>query len=248
MKKSYLILLVCALTISFTADAVLKHQKIQSVVATGVYVPKDFVNKSALAKLPVPASYEDYAVLQSIGQATNVILGHFTEGTRRITLITDSDNDGKVDSIFHYFTDEKNYHVITNPEELYTPDSFKKLKLTIIKGSQKDISPNKEGSDFFKSLIEHNSEMITVSRHKRGYQINLLDPDDPGLVRASLSCSNNGVNGTDMAIIVNYRHHGKSLVKPVIPYGVYCKNSNDPLLQETVKEMLTFIQKNHPTL
>ncbi|MBN2434156.1 MAG: hypothetical protein JXK07_02680 [Spirochaetes bacterium] len=248
MKKFFYMLLISSVVVCISTNVVSKNGKIQSVVSKGTYVPADPIKRALLPKMPVPASYEDYAILQSIDETTNIVIGKFSQGIRRITWISDNNNDGKVDTLIHYFTDDNNFHVVTSPEKIYSTEAFNELKLDIINGSQKKIASNKEGINFYKVLMEKHPEMITVAKDKKGYRINLIDPDDRGRVRATLSCSNNGINGNDLVLQLNYRHRGNAMLSPVIVYGVYCSNSKDPVVKEAVSDILDYIQKRYPTI
>ena len=95
MKK--IIVFTAFVVISFSLSAVLKNRADQSQTKSGKYVPSDLVTKSKLKDMPVPHALEDYALLQSIGKVTNIIIGDFKSGENKITLITDKNADGEVD-------------------------------------------------------------------------------------------------------------------------------------------------------
>ena len=97
MKK--IIVFTAFIAISFSLGAVFKNRADQSGTKSGKYVPSDLITKSKLKDMPVPHALEDYALFQSIGKVTNIVIGDFKSGENKITLVTDNNAAGVVDSV-----------------------------------------------------------------------------------------------------------------------------------------------------
>jgi len=115
---------------------------IMSTVKEGSYNEKDPITASKLMYLPIPSTKEDYAMLQSEGKRTSIVIGRFKMGEKEILLISDENGDGKVDLAASYFPDTKKTVRNPNPSALYSDEQFKQMKIDIISGVRKELFPN----------------------------------------------------------------------------------------------------------
>lgn len=240
MRRTYGILVVVVMMV-VSSVLVGYNTKVQKNVKSGIYSPKVVLNLSLLRKLPIPMTNEDYAILQSHGSVTSIVVGTFTRGNRNIALIQDKNADGKVDFAAIWYVDRRRYQILPSPWKTYTQEVFKKLKEDILYGRQETVKPNNEGVGYALQLAK-NSE--NVRKWREGYQVFKFDPDDPSRIRVEYSISNNGDRGVDIAFTANYRNLGMYRVSPIITKWVYCYNSQDPFLKEQVKDILEKIAEN----
>ncbi len=217
---------------------------VQSQVKKGNYIPSDLITPAKLRNLPIPTTGEDYAFYQSIGKITNIVIGNFSRGENRITLISDKDADGIVDELVYWFEDISKFQKVNHPEIMYSPEKFKELKLAIINGDKKELSPNEEGLKYLKGVLSQSVMNINISKSDLGYIVSVLDADNRKKVRLSYQFANNGNRGVDLIFDVKYYNVINNLVKPVIPNSVYCSGSFDSVALSITDELTELTRKN----
>ncbi len=244
MKKLLQISVIVILSLLFIVSAWSRGTRspVQSNVKQGQYIPKIPVKISDLRNLPVPATNENYALLQAIDRETNIVIGNFNSGAREIVLIKDKNSDGKVDTVVRYFVDRKIYRYSPNPGKDYPGEKFKKLKEEILNGTQGELSPNKEGIPYIK-VLEQDADRIR--RWKNGYRVFMLDPDDERFPRISFFFSTSN-RGADLVFEVKYRNQGVARVSPVINFGVYCNGSRDKYIISVTGKLIAEAKKFVP--
>jgi hypothetical protein len=228
----------------FTAFPVLSEKattKVQTAVSEGKYNETDALTFTKLAYMPIPLAKEDYAILQSIGRESHIVIGQFKSGDRKIILITDKNNDGTVDEVSTYMVDSKKTIRSKNPAQMYSAETFKKMKIEIIEGKRGELSPNAEGSVYAKKLIDSSTNIIRKVKAKNGYKVFVEDPDSRDNHRAMFYFSNNeSVGGADLAFEVVYFNVGSRMVSSVVRFSVYCKDSTDITIIEAAKELTAY--------
>ncbi|HPO45931.1 MAG TPA: hypothetical protein PK875_09050 [Spirochaetota bacterium] len=236
--KNNLTVLAMALAISSGAFVDVGAQGVrkplQHNIVSGKYIHNDLVTISSIKHLPIPATNEDYAIFQSIGRVSNVIVGRFKTGTRQIVLITDRDADGKVDFACVWNVDSGSVDITPKPDTVYADAQFRQMKEDIVNGKSGLVSPNPEGAGYLQVLTEKPSNIVKM---RNGFRVSGFDPDVAGLERVNYFFSDNGVHGADLAFEVKYNNMGQVRVSPIITVWVYCKNSYDPFVLETVKKL-----------
>jgi hypothetical protein len=243
MKKVVLLLFLSLFIFPLMAERL--NNKIQSSVKEGRYEESDTLIVGRLPYLPIPSSKEDYAILQAIGSVTNIVIGNFKSGERKVIFISDTNADGTVDSGAIYYPDTKKLAKITQPAKDYPADLFKKMKLEIINGVSEDLTPNAEGSVYLKKLLESKSGLLRKVHYRNGYRTFINDPDDPKLHRVIFYYSNNqkANGGVDLAFEVVYRNVGSQMIAPIVKYSVYAKGSTDPVIAEVVNDLFAVTTK-----
>ena len=211
------------------------RRPLQSSVRSGMYIPHELVTVSILKKMPIPHTNEDYALYQSIGRVSNIVIGKFKAGQREIVLITDKDADGVVDFSCRWRVDDDRLDIDPRPSELCNAQRFAKMKEDILNGRSGELAPNPEGLPYMRSLMKRSSNIVKL---KNGYRIYGLDPDDSTLERVSYYFADNGNKGFDLAFEVRYTNMGPVRLSPVVNVAAYCKESFDPFLNDFVKRLL----------
>ncbi len=230
-----------------------KMGTIQSLTASGKYVPGDIVTVTTMKFLPIPAGTNDYILFQSIKKTSSIVIGRFKTGEREIMLIQDDNADGKVNLVAHWLIDLNRIDREGEPEVYCSTENFKKLKDAIINGKDETvilggknitISTNKEGIPDIEKLIAVPSN---ISKYKQGLRIKKIDPDELSREMRVYSFSLNIENNTaDMAFEIKYYYSGKERISPIINLGVYCLQSEDPYVIDTVKKLREIAGKYLP--
>lgn len=208
---------------------------ITSNIQSGVYIFNDLIIPNKLRKLPVPSTQENYVILQSIKTVTNIVIGDFQSNERRIILITDKNIDEKVDSVYYYYIDKDRLVTEPVPANYITDEKFKKIKNDIIMGKSGDVSPNQQGMNFILTLVKNPANMKPI---RDGYEVSQYDPDNQNISQITFSYADYGINGVDLVYNVRYNNVGVNRVSPLINVNVYAKNSFDPAIINTVKELM----------
>jgi len=215
----------------------------QRSVKSGEYIPWLELNSLELGNLPVPESSENYAFLHSHEKTSTIVLGEFLGSEPKITFIRDKNGDGKVDEVVYWNVRQRKRTIVREPESVCTAEQFKTYKQDIINGVRNQVAPNPDGAQYLKRLIERNEVITKIYKLHYGYRIEITDPDDPSLVRATFIFADNGIHGRRLVYQVNYHNRNAVKVRPVITYSVYCKDSFDEQVAEVVKELIALTKK-----
>jgi hypothetical protein len=243
--KAVSVALIC-IAASGLLHATYKRKPVQSQVASGVYVPADVITRLKLKDMPIPSSGQDYALYQSIGAVTNVVIAEFRSGLNRLTLASDTNSDGEVDILVYWYADSRKFRDVSRPGEVISKERFLEMKKAIVAGVNSDIHPNPEGVPFLKRLVlERETKTMRIAKSRNGYVITLQDPDDQGRNRILFSFSNNGINGVDLNFDVIYRNVGENSMAPVIRQCVFASGSRDPFAKQIVEELGKHLMDNY---
>jgi hypothetical protein len=247
MKLRLNIIMYIFLIIVFSYTGIQSLEKmgtIQSLTASGKYVPGDIISVTNIKFLPIPAGTNDYIFYQSIKKVSNIVIGKFKTGEREILLIQDDNADGKVNLVAHWAMDLNRIDREGEPEIFCSAENFKKLKEAVVNGRSETIllggknytvSPNKNGMSDIEKLLNVPSN---ITKYKQGLRIKKIDPDELSKEMMVFSFSYNSENNTaDMAFDIKYYYSGKERISPIINQGVYCLQSEDPFVIETVKKL-----------
>ncbi len=233
-----LFIIMVSVTILFSLD----RSKIINNVASGQYLMKKNITIGDLRNLPVPKSNENYAFLQSIDRSSNIVIGEFSNGNRKITLIKDRNSDGKVDLVVEWNVETKTPKFVSSPRKKFPDEKFKKMKMDILNGKVNGIlRPNIEGRSYLKALLDSDSEK-RIDRYKSGYRVSMLDPDSRKN-ETLVYLSSYDVYGASLSYEVIYRRQGANYQSPTINFSVFCKNSKDKLIIKQTKEIIKLISK-----
>jgi hypothetical protein len=256
MKVRFNIIVYIFAVIIFCQSGIQSLEKMgntQSYITSGNYVPGNIVTLTNLKYLPITAGANEYAFYQSIKKISNIVIGKFKTGEREILLIQDDNADGKVNLAAHWAIDLNRVDREGEPEVFCSAENFKKLKEAIINGKNETIllggknytiSPNKDAMSDIEKLLTVPSN---ITKYKQGLRIKKIDPDELTKEIRVFSFSLNSENNTaDMAFDIKYYYSGRERVSPIINQGVYCLQSEDPFVIETVKKLREMSAKYLP--
>jgi hypothetical protein len=204
------------------------------------YLTKELFTKDRLRFLPVPADFRNYFLLQSINDTTNVIIGDFVGAEKIVCLVMDEKSDETVDGVVEYLPDVKKYTAPQKPTSgFYT--NLRDIKKQIIDGGIfRNTYSNKMNSlDLLKQRLERGRD---VYRYGYGYSVKVYDPDKPSTIMSEFFFSK--YEGRyDLIFATYYYRIFNTQIQPSVYFSVYCKNSKDPLVAETVESLLKMVPK-----
>jgi len=240
MRNKIKVLTIIIMILFFTE--IFSKRVLERKIEKGNYVPRILLNASSIRNLPVSKTRENYAILQSIGLVTNIVIGNFKSGEGIITLYSDRNNDGKVDFVARWYQSTNKVRFLPLPGKICSPELFKTMKMKILNGNwNTELSPNKEGGPYIKKIIMGNS---TVRRWRHGYRVLEYDPDRRSKIRTSFFYEYKPKLGASVVFDVKYHHRGRVDLSPVINVGVYCSSSKDAVVIEYMKDLVQYTSKN----
>jgi hypothetical protein len=190
--------------------------------------------------MPVTDDNRNYFMLQSIDNTTRVIIGDFSSSDRTITMIVDAGSDGTVDRVIEYYPERDKYREPSEPTTRFYSD-LESLKKQIINGAiyESNYAYKMYSLDKLKNIIKRGEDVV---KKGRGWSALLYDQDDFSTIMGSFFFGKkfgryNLVFSTRYYKIKNFK------VIPPVYFSVYCKNSKDPLIRETVEDLLNMVAK-----
>jgi hypothetical protein len=193
-----------------------------------------------LKLLPVPKDFRNYFFMQSFGDDSYITIGDFTGASRIISHIVDKGSDNKVDSVIEYFPDSNKMRSKSRSSSEFF-STIEEMKRGIIGGSiyKENYSYKMKSVDILKFKLKDGSDIYPYGD---GYSVKFFDPDATTTIMCEFYFSK--VRGRYSLIFkTNYYKIYKLKIKPPVIYSVYCKNSRDPVVAETVEALLKMVPK-----
>jgi len=196
------------------------------------------VEPGRLKFFPVTQDNKNYFFLQSIDNVTKIIIGDFTQPEKRIILITLDDDYKTIKYVTEYnpVTDELR-DLEESSSRFFTTD-VDRLKRDIINGSiyKNNYTDPMKSIDELKSVLERKDKKSIFS-DVYGFSVKFADIDQRKKHSAIFSYGKT-IKGYYLIFKTEfYRESFKSVRIPILKYSVYCKNTNDPVIKETVEDL-----------
>ena len=201
------------------------------------------VSKEKMRLLPVPKDFRNYFLLQSIDNDTYIIIGDFSGPQKFITRITDKNSDNTIDGVIEYYPDTKKMIYKKKPanKEYY---DLKKIKKDIIEGTifRENYSYKMKSIDVLKYKLKQGTDIFPFNI---GFNVKFFDQDAPTSIMSEFLFSKiyKEKGRYNLIFKTNYYKLYKLKIMPPIKYSVFCKNSKDPVVAETVEELLKMISR-----
>ncbi|MBN1501453.1 MAG: hypothetical protein JW982_14930 [Spirochaetes bacterium] len=189
--------------------------------------------------LPVTRDFRNYFILQSIDDVTNIIIGDFVGADILITVISDLESDGKADKFYEWYPQVKKKKIQTKPTTpLYEGDE--KTKEKIISGEifRTNYSYKMSSLDSLKYMLKKGTDIV---KYEHGYAVRIFDPEKP-TERMSEFFFGRKNGRYDLQFKTNYYKLYNTVIKPPIPFSVYCVNSKDKAVKDTVEELIKIVE------
>ena len=221
---------------------------ILAIMSSFLYAASDDIQTKKLTQervtfFPVPADNINYIFMQSIGNDTSIVIGDFTGVNKMIVMITDKNNDNTIDSVIEYFPETKDLRKKTDSQSRFFTKDIAKLKKDIIEGNVYQGNY----TDDMKSLktldmILSNSDSNSVYPDVYGFNVKLFEVDERKKTSAIFSYGKNAGGYYLQFQTLYYRKDYKTEKKPILQYSVYCKDTNDPVVRDTVENLFKLRQ------
>ncbi|NLV66160.1 MAG: hypothetical protein GXY14_00660 [Spirochaetes bacterium] len=193
--------------------------------------------------LPVPKDNRNYFFLQAIGNDTIIIIGDFTTLDKRIVYILDKGADNTIDKVVDYYPLYKRMHVRKESDSRFWNKDIVQLKKDIIAGT---VYKN-NFTDYMYSMQELETivkswDEIAIGSDVYGFNVMYRDIDEVNKIAGQFAYGKRA-GGYYLQFATNFykvRIVGEEY--PILKYSVYCKNTNDPVVKETVENLFKYNQ------
>ena len=192
---------------------------------------------------PVPSDNINYVFLQSIENDTAIVIGDFSGVEKKIIMIVDNNNDNTIDSVIEYYPLTKDLKKRKDSNSKFFTKDIAKLKKDIIEGSVYKGNYT-DRMESFKTLekILRNSDTNSLNADVYGFNIKSYETDERKKYSALFSYGKSAGGYYLQFKTEYYRKDYKTVQKPVLKYSVYCKDTTDPVVKETVEYLFTIRQ------
>ncbi len=241
-------LLLCAyiVKIIFKSEMIMKKIRLLLVllfITTALYSDSFYsqtISEEKLKMLPVPMDFRNYFFLQSIDDTSIVVIGDFTGEKRFLTRIVDEKGMNKIDLVSEYYIEEKKIRNKVKPSSAFF-SSIEQIKKDIIEGKvfRDNYSYKMKSIDTLRYKLEDGADIF---KYGDGYTVKVYDPDEPSSIMCEFYFSKVR-NRYDLIFKTNYYKLYRLKIVPPILFSVYCKNSKDPVVAETVEELLKLVPR-----
>lgn len=231
MKKFYLLLLLFVITpLMSDLDAMddLQTRKI---------------TRDRLVHFPVPSDNSNYFFLQVIENQTAVVIGDFSGVQKMIVLIIDKNNDNVVDMVYEYYPLTKDMRKRTDSDSKFFTTDLAKLKKDIIAGTvyRNNFIDDMKSLDSLNNILKA-GDSKSISSDIYGFSVRLFELEDRNNYSAMFVYGKNS-RGYYLQFRTNFaRKSSNTVQKPILNYSVFCKDTNDSVIKETVDELFKIRQ------
>lgn len=219
------------LTISFVLTGILTYAITMDLLIKPV-------DPDRVKYFPVTEDNKNYFFLQSIDNVTKIIIGDFTQPEKKIILITLAKDYKTIQSVIEYnpVTDEVR-SMKESDSKFFTKD-VDKLKRDIISGSifKNNYTDTMQSLDALESVLKR-QDSRSIIPDVYGFSVKYADVDERKKHSAIFSY---GKATKGYYLIFKTEFYRESFVStriPVLKYSVYCKDTNDPVIRETVDNL-----------
>jgi hypothetical protein len=196
------------------------------------------ITQDRLTLFPVPQDYINYIFMQSIGNDTVIVIGDFTGVDKMIVMITDKNSDNTIDSVMEYFPLTKDLRKKTESQSRFFTKDIAKLKKDIIEGTvfRGNYTDDMKSLKTLEGVLS-NPDTNSVYSDVYGFNVKFFEVDERKRSSALFSYGKNAGGYYLQFKTEYYRKDYKTEKKPIINYSVFCKDSNDPVVKETVENL-----------
>jgi hypothetical protein len=199
------------------------------------------VNKLTVDRMkhfPVPKDNINYVFLQSIEGDTSIVIGDFSGLEKKIVMIVDQKSDNTIDAVFEYFPLTKDLRKKTDSQSKFFTNDIVKLKKDIIEGAvyKGNYTDNMKSLGLLESIL-NNPSANSLYSNVYGFNVKFLETDETHKHSALFSYGKNAGGYYLQFKTEYYRKDFNTVQNPVLKFSVYCRNSNDPVVKETVENL-----------
>jgi hypothetical protein len=198
------------------------------------FLLKEQILPESLKMLPITPDFRNYFVLQSLANSTSIIIGDFSGADKVISMITDTNYDGKHDKVIEYYPDSVKITYPSKPSSQFY-SSFEKTEEDIINGTifSQNYSYKMLSINVLKERIKNGKDIYPW---RYGYNIKVFDPDNASTMMGEYFFSRK--DGLYTLIFATYYYKlYKTRITPPLYYSVYCSESKDPKIKDVVDSL-----------
>ncbi len=198
------------------------------------------ISREKLKLLPVPIDYRNYFFFQSIDDTSYILIGDFTGAEKFFSQIIDENCDNKINRVVEYYP-ERNKFTSKKISSSRFFTNLKDFKLNIITGEifAQNYSYKMKSLPTLKYKLDEGSDIF---QYEHGYTVKFYDPDAPTTIMSEFFFGKKD-DRYDLIFKTNYYKLYRMKIKPPMKYSVFCKNTKDPVVAETVENLLKMIIK-----
>lgn len=187
---------------------------------------------------PVPADNINYLFMQSIDNNTSIVIGDFSGVDKMIVLVVDNNSDNTIDSVFEYFPLTKDLRIKKESQSKFFKSDIAQLKKEIIEGSvyKGRYTDDMKSLKTLESVLK-NSDTNSLVPNVYGFNLRFYEVDERQRNSALFSYGKNEAGYYLQFRTEYYRKDYKTEQRPVVKYSVFCKDTNDPVVKETVENL-----------
>lgn len=195
------------------------------------------INRDRLKLFPEPGDARNYFFLQSIGDRTRIVIGDFTRTEKKIILINLKSDYNTIDSVIEYYPQKKSLRTRMESESKFFTTDVAKLKRDIISGAvfKNNNTDLMKSYDVLESVFKKN-ESENVLPETYGFNVKFSETDTTK--PAAMFSFGKRIDGYYLIFKTEYyRVNVVTETIPVLRYSVYCRDTHDPVIQETVENL-----------
>jgi len=196
------------------------------------------IDSYRLKLFPVPEDGRNYFFLQSIDDMTQIVIGDFMQGEKRIVLINLAGDYNTIKSVIEYQPRTKKLLRRKHSESKFFTTDIAKLKKDIISGSifKNNSTDDMRSYDSLEPVFREN-DAGRVFPDVYGFNVKVSEVDHENRYSAMFTFGKASRGYYLQFKTLYYIKTATTEMKPVLKYSVYCKNTHDPVIQEYVENL-----------
>ena len=199
----------------------------------------DPVSPELMRLYPVPSDFRNYFFLQSVDDSTSIVVGDFTGRERVIVHILDKNSDNTIDLITEYYPESGKYKTSKKSVSSFVNTDIAQMKKDIIQGVifKRNYSYKMTSLDTLKRQLKRG---LDIFDYEYGHSVKFYDPDRTSTIMGDFFFGKRN-KGYDLQFKTNYYKLFRTKIVPPLQYSVYCRNSKDPVVVETVESLIKML-------
>jgi len=192
---------------------------------------------------PVTQDNINYIFLQSIENDSVIVIGDFSGLEKKIVMIIDKNSDNTIDAVLEYYPLTRDLKRRTESKSKFFNSDIAKLKKDIIEGTvyKGNYTDNMKSLKTLESIL-NNPDTRSLYADVYGFNIKFYEVDELKKNSALFSYGKASAGYFLQFKTEYYRKDYKTEQKPVLRYSVFCKDTNDPVVKDTVENLFKIRQ------
>lgn len=192
---------------------------------------------------PVTPDNINYIFMQSIENDSVIVIGDFSGLEKVIVMIIDKNSDNTIDAVLEYYPLTRDLRRKTESQSKFFNKDIAKLKKDIIEGAvyKGNYTDNMKSLKTLESIL-NNPDTRSLYADVYGFNIKFYEIDELKRSSALFSYGKASAGYYLQFKTDYYRKDYKTEQKPVLRYSVFCRDTNDPVIKETVENLFKIKQ------